>query len=72
MQDTSRLFHSASIASLFLLLACIGRAEAFFISLLYSAEDYIALNCTKAASVYRLLGNPPKSHERSSAVSAGR
>jgi hypothetical protein len=39
------------------------RAEAFFISLQYSAEDYIALNCTKTAAVYRLLGNPPKSHE---------
>jgi hypothetical protein len=39
------------------------RAEAFFISLQYSAEDYIALNCTKTATVYRLLGNPPNSHE---------
>jgi hypothetical protein len=39
------------------------RMEAFFISLQYSAEDYIALNCTKTATVYRLLGNPPKSHE---------
>ena len=39
------------------------RAEAFFISLQYSAEGYIALNCTKTATVYRLLGNPPKSHE---------
>lgn len=39
------------------------RAEDFFISLQYSAEDYIALNCTKTATVYRLLGNPPKSHE---------
>jgi len=39
------------------------RAEAFFLSLQYSAEDYIALNCTKTATVYRLLGNPPKSHE---------
>jgi len=39
------------------------RAEAFFIDLQYSAEDYIALNCTKTATVYRLLGNPPKSHE---------
>ena len=29
----------------------------------YSAEDYIALNCTKTAAVNRLLGNPPKSHE---------
>ena len=39
------------------------RAEGFFIALQYSAEDYIALNCTKTATVYRLLGNPPKSHE---------
>jgi len=39
------------------------RMEAFFVSLQYSAEDYIALNCTKTATVYRLLGNPPKSHE---------
>lgn len=39
------------------------RAEAFFISLQYAAEDYIALNCTKTATVYRLLGNPPTSHE---------
>jgi hypothetical protein len=39
------------------------RAEAFFISLQYSAEEYIALNATKTATVYRLLGNPPKSHE---------
>ena len=39
------------------------RAEAFFLALQYSAEDYIALNCTKTATVYRLLGNPPKSHE---------
>jgi len=39
------------------------RAESFFVDLQYSAEDYIALNCTKTATVYRLLGNPPKSHE---------
>ena len=39
------------------------RAEAFFISLQFSAEEYIALNCTKTATVYRLLGNAPKSHE---------
>lgn len=39
------------------------RVEAFFISLQYSAEDYIALNATKTATVYRLLGNPPASHE---------
>jgi len=39
------------------------RAEDFFIALQYSAEEYIALNCTKTATVYRLLGNAPKSHE---------
>jgi hypothetical protein len=39
------------------------RAEAFFIGLQYSAEEYITLNATKTATVYRLLGNPPKSHE---------
>ena len=33
------------------------RAEAFFIALQYSAEEYIALNATKTATVYRLLGN---------------
>jgi hypothetical protein len=37
--------------------------EAFFIALQYAAEDYINLNATKTATVYRLLGNPPKSHE---------
>ena len=39
------------------------RTEAFFISLQYSAQEYIALNATKTATVYRLMGNPPKSHE---------
>jgi hypothetical protein len=39
------------------------RTEAFFIALQYAAEDYIALNATKTATVYRLLGNPPNSHE---------
>lgn len=39
------------------------RAEGFFIGLQYSAEEYIALNCTKTATVYRLLGNSPRSHE---------
>ena len=41
----------------------LSRAEAFFIELQYAAEEYIALNATKTATVYRLLGNPPKSHE---------
>lgn len=39
------------------------RAEDFFLGLQYAAEDYVALNTTKTATVYRLLGNPPKSHE---------
>ena len=39
------------------------RTESFFIGLQYSAEDYINLGATKTATVYRLLGNPPKSHE---------
>src|SRR3974390_2521369 len=39
------------------------RAESFFIGLQYSAEDYINLGATKTATVYRLLGNPPQSHE---------
>lgn len=39
------------------------RAEAFFISLQYSAEEYIMLNATKTATVYRLLGNPPNANE---------
>ncbi len=43
--------------------APLKRAEAFFIALQYVAEEYIALNATKTATVYRLLGNPPASHE---------
>ena len=39
------------------------RAEAFFVDLQYAAEDYLLLNTTKTAAVYRLLGNAPKSHE---------
>jgi hypothetical protein len=39
------------------------RLEAFFIALQYAAKDYIDLSATKTATVYRLLGNPPKSHE---------
>ncbi|MDI3321614.1 hypothetical protein [Pinibacter soli] len=39
------------------------RAEAFFLSLQYSAKDWMALNATKTGIVYRLLGNPPKSNE---------
>lgn len=43
--------------------AAMQRAEAFFIALQYAAEDYIALKATKTGIVYRLLGNPPNSHE---------
>jgi hypothetical protein len=39
------------------------RVESFFVALQYEAMDYIALNATKTAAVYRLLGNPPKGHE---------
>ena len=39
------------------------RTEAFFVGLQYSAEDYINLGATKTATVYRLLGNAPNSHE---------
>ena len=39
------------------------RAEAFFLALQYAAADWITLNATKTGVVYRLLGNPPKSHE---------
>lgn len=52
-------FHDRSMLSK----EALRRAESFFIDLQYSAEEYIALNCTKTATVYRLLGNPPKSHE---------
>jgi hypothetical protein len=39
------------------------RFEAFFVALQYAAKDYIALKATKTGIVYRLLGNPPGSHE---------
>ena len=39
------------------------RAEAFFLTLQESAKDWIALGATKTGVVYRLNGNPPKSHE---------
>jgi hypothetical protein len=39
------------------------RAEAFFLALQYQAKDYVLLNATKTGVVYRLLGNPPASHE---------
>ncbi len=39
------------------------RAERFFVALQFAAADWIALNATKTGIVYRLLGNPPTSHE---------
>ncbi len=39
------------------------KAEAFFIALQHAAKDWISLTATKTGSVYRLLGNPPKSDE---------
>jgi len=39
------------------------RIEDFFLALQSAAERYIVLNATKTGMVYRLLGNPPKSHE---------
>jgi hypothetical protein len=46
-----------------LALPAMQRAEAFFVALQYAAKDWIALNATKTGVVYRLHGNPPKSHE---------
>jgi hypothetical protein len=46
-----------------LALAAMRRVEAFFIALQFAAKDWIALNATKTGVVYRLHGNPPKSHE---------
>ena len=37
--------------------------EEFFIALQFAAKDWISLKATKTGVVYRLLGNPPKSHE---------
>jgi hypothetical protein len=39
------------------------KTEQFFIALQYAAKDWISLTATKTGSVYRLLGNPPKSDE---------
>jgi|SRR5688572_26471881 len=39
------------------------KVENFFIALQYAAKDWISLTATKTGSVYRLLGNPPKSDE---------
>ena len=46
-----------------LALEAMQRMEAFFISLQYAAQDWIALNATKTGVVYRLNGNPPSAHE---------
>ena len=40
-----------------------ARAEKFFLALQFAAKDWISLTATKTGSVYRLLGNPPKSDE---------
>ena len=39
------------------------KVENFFIALQFAAKDWISLTATKTGSVYRLLGNPPKSDE---------
>jgi hypothetical protein len=39
------------------------RLEAFFVTLQYAAQDWIALDATKTGIVYRLNGNAPKPHE---------
>ena len=39
------------------------RTGAFFVSLHYFAEDYVALNATNTATVCRLPGKPPKVYE---------
>lgn len=41
----------------------IARGEKFFIALQHAARDWIALGATKTGVVYRLKGNPPRSHE---------
>jgi len=39
------------------------KMEEFFVALQFAAKDWISLNATKTGVVYRLHGNPPKSHE---------
>lgn len=46
-----------------LTLGSMQRAEKFFLAIQYAAVDWISLNATKTGVVYRLLGNPPNSHE---------
>jgi hypothetical protein len=41
----------------------LGRVRQFFILLQQIASDWISLGTTKTGIVYRLKGNPPKSHE---------
>ncbi len=43
--------------------AAMARGEKFFIALQHEAKDWVALGATKTGVVYRLKGNPPKSHE---------
>jgi hypothetical protein len=43
--------------------AAIRKAEKFFRSLQYAAEDWISLAATKTGVVYRLQGNAPNAHE---------
>jgi hypothetical protein len=51
-QDRKQLAHPA-----------LRKMEEFFLALQFAAKDWISLNSTKTGVVYRLLGNPPKSHE---------
>lgn len=44
-------------------LKAMKRMETFFIDLQYNAQDWIALDATKTGIIYRMLGNPPTSHE---------
>jgi hypothetical protein len=46
-----------------LALDAMQRAERFFTALQYAAKDWIALDCTKTGTVYRVLGNAPTAHE---------
>ncbi|HQR44414.1 MAG TPA: hypothetical protein PLB02_09180 [Thermoanaerobaculia bacterium] len=43
--------------------AGLAKGEKFFLALQESARDWIALGATKTGVVYRLKGNPPRSHE---------
>jgi hypothetical protein len=39
------------------------RCRQFFIGLQQSGRDWLSLGTTKTGLVYRLKGNPPRSHE---------